>query len=348
MTTPSNFSARTDSAALALKGQINQQNRNLADRRQIDSRPEIQPRSVPVGPNGQPAPPLPPEGSYARQAIERQRAAAQARATAQLQTQDDLSPPQEQHEQNGAANGHQQPQDQNQLSPNAQRRFSELTNTLRQKDQELQQALARSKQLEETQAQTNARLQAIEARFNQVVSQNLDSLDPETRAQVLQQAAIDESAARIEQRVMQTMQPVIQRVTSQAIESELVAVAAKYPAFSAEVHGPLIEMFRQQNPRCTIEQAFRAVAEPEELAPSRSGRAPAVPPIAVPQTVSAAPRYVPAPPPQQKTPEQEVAEERDRAFRLAASTDPNDRRIAGRAMDAYIAKKLQGRLPGRR
>jgi DNA repair exonuclease SbcCD ATPase subunit len=348
MTTPTNFSARTDGAALALKGQINAQNRQLAERRQIDPRAEIQPRSVPVGPNGQPAPPLPPEGSYARQAIERQRAQARERAGEQLQTQDDLSSQQGQHEQNGAAQGNQQPQDQNQLSPNAQRRFSELTTTLRQKDQELQQALARSKQLEETQAQTQARLSAIEARFQQVVNQNLDSLDPETRAQVMQQAAIDESAARIEQRVMQTMAPVIQRVTTQAIESELGAVAAKYPAFDAEVHGPLIEMFRQQNPRCTIEQAFRAIAEPEELAKGRSGRAPAVPPIAVPQTVSSAPRYVPTPPPQQKTPEQEVAEERDRAFRLAASSDPNDRRMAGRAMDAYIAKKLHGRLPGRR
>ena len=342
MTQPSNFSARADSAALALKGKLSEANRQLG-------RPEIQPRSVPVGPNGQPAAPLPPPGSYARQAIEQQRAAAAQRQAAQLQTPQDLGQqPEEQLQPQGAVTGDQQPQDQNQLSPNAQRRFSELTNTLRQKDQELQQALARSKALEETQAQTQARLAAIEARFNSVVNQNLDSLDPETRQQVLQEAAIAESAAQIEQRVMQRVAPIVDRVTTQAIQAELVAVSQRYPAFSAEVHGPLIEMFRKQNPNCTIEQAFRAVAEPDELAMGRQGRAPAVPPIAIPQSVNSAPRYVPQPQQPQRTEADEVEELRVRAFRLAQSTAPDDRRIAGKAMDAYMAKKLGGSLPGSR
>jgi hypothetical protein len=342
MTNPSNFTARADSAALALKGKLSETNRQLG-------RPEIQPRSVPVGPNGQPAAPLPPPGSYARQAIEQQRAAAAQRATAQLQTPQDLGQqPEEQPHQQGTAQGDQQPQDQNQLSPNAQRRFSELTNLLRQKDQELQQALARSNALEETQAQTQARLAAIETRFNSVVNQNLDSLDPDTRQQVLQDAAIAESAAQIEQRVMQRVAPIVDRVTAQAIQSELVAVAQRYPAFAVEVHGPLIEMFRKQNPNCSIEQAFRAVAEPDELATGRQGRAPAVPPIAIPQSVNAAPRYVPQPQPQQKTVDQEVEELRVRAFNLAKSTSPEDRRIAGRAMDAYMARKLGGSMPGQR
>jgi hypothetical protein len=336
MTNPQ-FSARADSAALALKGQLSKQ---LGK--------EIPQRSVPVGPNGQPAPPLPPEGSYARQAIERQRQAAAERATAQLQTQANAPSQPEQQEQQGAAQVPQQPQDQNQLSQNAQRRFSELTNTLRQRDQELQQALARSAQLEETQAQTQARLQAIEARFNSVVNQNLDSLDPETRQQVLSDAAVAESAAQIERRVMQRVAPIIDRVTSQAIEAELASVAHRYPGFSAEVHGPLIEVFRSKNPACTIEQAFRAVAEPEELVMGRQGRAPAVPPIAIPQTVNAAPRYMPPPTPQQTTPEQEMETDRQRAFNLARSTDPMDRRNAGRAMDHYIAQKLKGSLPGQR
>jgi hypothetical protein len=107
-------------------------------------------------------------------------------------------------------------------------------------------------------------------------------------------------------------------------------------------------MFRRQNPNCTIEQAFRAVAEPDELATSQQVRAPAIPPIAIPGSVGGAPRYVPPPAPAQKTPEQEIEQDRKRAFDLARSTDPNDRRVAGRAMDAYIAKKLGGSLPGRR
>lgn len=342
MTTPSHFTARADHAALALKGKLSETNKTLG-------RPEIQPRSVPVGPNGQPAAPLPPPGSYARQAIERQQAAAAQRAAAQLQTPQDLGQQPEQHpHQQAPMVDDQQPPDQTQLTPNAQRRFSELTNTLRQKDQELQQALARSKQLEETQNQTQARLAAIEARFNEVVNQNLDSLDPDTRQQVLQQAAIAESAAQIEQRVMQRVAPIVDRVTSQAIQAELSAVAQKYPAFAVEVHGPLIEMFRRQNPNCTIEQAYRAVAEPEELVSGRPTHATTIPPIAVPQSVNAAPRYIPQPQPPQRTEADEVEELRVRAFNLAKSTDPMDRRNAGRAMDAYIAKKHGGSLPGQR
>lgn len=340
MNPPTNFSARSDQAALALKGQLSKQ---LGK--------EIAPRSVPVGPNGQPAPPLPPAGSYARQAIDAQRAAA-AQQRPQLQGPDDQQQQQAQQEaneqQNGDPQGQQQPQHQEQFTPNAQRRFSELTATLRQKDQELQQALARSKQLEETQAQSNARLAEVEARFNAMVNQNLESLDPETRQQVMQQAAIDESAAQIERRVMQRVAPIVDRVTTQAVQAELVAVSQRYPAFSAEVHGPLIEIFRKQNPNCTIEQAFRAVAEPEELAYGRQERAPAIPPIAMPQSGNYAPRSAPQPRPPQTTPEQEIEADRKRAFDLAKSTDPMDRRNAGRAMDDYIRRKLGNRLPGQR
>jgi hypothetical protein len=339
MNQPTNFSARADQAALALKARLS-----------AETGKTIAPRSVPVGPNGQPAPPLPPEGSYARQAIEHQRAAA-AQQRPQLQTRDDQqqqpNPQEEQVHQNGDPQAGQQPQAQ-ELTPNAQRRFSQLTDTLRQKDQALQQAEARAKELQETNAQTQARLQAIEERFNAMVNQNLDALDPETRQQVMQQAAIDESVAQIEKRVMQRVSPIVDRVTTQAVQSELVAVSQRYPGFSAEVHGPLIEIFRKQNPNCTIEQAFRAVAEPEELVQGRQERAPAIPPIAVPQSVNAAPRYAPQPRPQQTTPEQEIEADRKRAFDLARSTDPLDRREAGRAMDRYLAKKLGNALPGRR
>jgi hypothetical protein len=338
MTQFSNFQARADSAALALKGR-------LTDK---FGKP-LQPRSVPVGPNGQPASPLPPEGSYARQAIEHQRAAAQQRANPQMPVQP-VQPPEQQvqpMEHEGYQQADQQPQDNHQFSPNAQRRFSELSETLRRKDQELQQAQARSRALEETYAQAIARAEQIEARYNQLVNQNLDSLDPDTRQQVLQQAAIAESAAQIEQRVMQRVAPIIDRVTTNAIQAELNEVARKYPAFDATVHGPLIQIFRQQNPNCSIEQAFRAVAEPEELVRSPQGRAPAIPPVAIPQSINASPRYVQQPQPK-TTPEQELEEDRRRAFELARSSNPQDRRSAERAMEHYISQKLGNRLPGRR
>lgn len=336
MTTPqqnnTQFNARADQAALALKGGMRDRNGQ-----------PLQPRQVQVDANGQPARPLPPEGSYARQAIERQRAAAAAR----MNPQDDAgqlppdagAPPQPQ----GLP-----PQNQEPLvapeSPNVQRRFSELSSLLRQKDQELQQALARSRQLEESQAQTQARLAAIEQNYNQMVNQNLDALDPDTRMQVLQDARIQEALAGLESRIMGRISPVLDGVRQRTLQADLTRLAERYPGFSAEIHLPLIEMFREKNPNCSVEQAFRAVAEPEELGVGQA-RAPAIPPIAVPTPGNGAPRYVPTPDPNKLTPEQEIEQDRQRAFALARSEKPEDRRQAGRAMDELLRRKLDGRLP---
>lgn len=339
MTSNSNFPARADNAALALKRKLS-----------ADLGKEIAPRSVPVGSDGQPVPALPPEGSYARQAVERQRAAAE-QARQQPPAPTPQQPPQQEmrQEPQGIQQPVQPPQQEEQFSANAQRRFSELTQHLREKDQQLQQEIARSKQLEESQAQLNARLTAIEASYNKVISQNLDSLDDDTRAQVLQQAAEAELSDRLERRVLEKISPHLREAKVSSIQAELAAVAAKYPGFEVQTHGPLIEIFRNQNPNCTIEQAFRAVAEPHELS-SANARAPAIPPIAVAPNNNATPRYIPRPntDPQQKTPEQEIEEDRKRAFELARSDDPRDKRMAGRAMDQYIARKLGNSLPGRR
>jgi hypothetical protein len=340
--TNSNFSARADQAALALKAQLSAKLGR-----------EIAPRSVPVGPNGQPVPPLPPEGSYARQAVERQRAAAAAaraqsnpqapEAQPQLPTQQDQPAGPE-----GGPQAGQQPPAQDQLTPNAQQRFSQLTGDLRRKDQELQQERARRAQLEQEAQQARAQREEAERRYAALVNQNLDSMDEDTRNEVLRQASLNEAAAQIEQRILQRVAPTIERVHEQSIQAELVAVSEKYPAFSPDVHGPLIEIFRQKNPNCTIEQAFRAVAEPEELATSRQASAPAVPPIAIPQSVNASPRYIPPPPKPQITPDQELDALRERAYKLAQSTNPKDRRHANMAMENLIRAKMSGRLPGQR
>lgn len=337
MTTPkqeSQFNARADSAALALKGRMRDKDGNA-----------LQPRQVQVDANGQPAKALPPEGSYARQAIEHQRAVAAQRATAQAQEPLPQLPVQEVNPQPPVLPQHDQPPQDNGISPNAQRRFSELTQLLRQKDQELQQALARSRQLEEGQAQTQARLAAIEQNYNQMVSQNLDALDPDTRSQVLQDARLQEVMGGLESRIMAKISPVLQTVRERTVQADLERLAGRYPGFSFEVHAPLIEMFREKNPHCSVEQAFRAVAEPEELFGSQQERAPAIPPIAMPSSGNAAPRYVPQTDPNQLTPEQEVERDRQRAFALARSDKPEDRRLVGRAMDDLLRRKLGGNLP---
>jgi hypothetical protein len=305
----------------------------------------LQPRSVPVGADGQPERPLPPEGSYARQAIERQRAATAAARPA-IADQPDAPPAAQAPSPNGQPPADQEPQTDPQLTPNAQRRFGELTQTLRQKDQELQALSARQRQLEEAAAADRARAEAAEARFNSVVQQNLEALDPETRMQVMQDARMQEEMTKLENRLLGKIAPVLGTMQQRAAQSDLERVAQKYPAFDTGVHGPLIEMFREKNPNCSVEQAFRAIAEPEELAVG-SGRAPTIPPIANPSAGNAAPRYVPQPS-QQTSPEQEVEQDRKRAFDLARSTNAKDRRYVGPAFDQLIRSKLGAGLPDTR
>jgi hypothetical protein len=329
----SHFNARSDQAALALKA-------GLRDR---DGNP-LQSRQVQVDAQGNPARPLPPEGSYARMQIERQQAAAAARQNPQIPEQ--VQP---------AASEAPMPQGQPQVpadpsvtetSPNAQRRFSELTALVRQKDQELQQALARSKQLEESNAQTQSRLQAIEQNYQNMVNQNLDALDPETRLQVLQEAKLQEAIGGMEARVMSRIAPVLDSFQQRAVQADLERLSRKYPGFAVEVHLPLIEMFREKNPHCSVEQAFRAVAEPEELFGNQQERAAAIPPpIAMPSQGNGIPRSVPQQVVDNTTPEKELEASRQRFMELARSSKPEDRRAAQHAADDFIRRKLGSRLP---
>lgn len=305
----------------------------------------LQTRSVPVGEDGQPEKPLPPEGSYARQIIERNRAAT-AQARAAMNPQFDAPP----EEQPGAPNG--QPSEQpeppadQQLTPNAQRRFGELSQTLRQKDQELQATLARQRQAEQAAIEAAHRAEAAETRYQQLVQQNLEHLPPEDRAAVLQEARLQETMGQLEQRLMGKIAPVLDGIQSRAAQADRSRLSQKYQGYNPQVHDQLIDVFRQSNPNCSIEQAFRAIAEPEELVVS-AGRAPAIPPIANPAPGNRAPRYVPSAS-QQSSPEKETEEDRERAFKLARSTNAQDRRHVGPAFDKLIRSKLGGTLPGQR
>lgn len=306
----------------------------------------LQQRSVPVDASGQPERPLPPVGSYARQIIERQRA-----ATAQRRAQSDPQPDAPPDEQQGAHNNGQsdappgQPADQ-QLTPNAQQRFGQLTQTLRQKDQELQATIARQKQTEQEAADARRRAEAAEARYQQLVQQNLDHLAPEDRAAVLQEARLQESMGQLEERLMGRIAPVLNGVTERNAQADRAKLSDKYEAYDPQVHDQLIDIFRERNPHCSIEQAFRAIAEADELT-VRRGRAPAVPPIANPAPGNAAPRYVPTQT-QQTSPEQEIEQDRQRAYELARSTKAADRRHVGPAFDRLIRSKLGNTLPDTR
>lgn len=177
-----------------------------------------------------------------------------------------------------------------------------------------------------------------------MIGQNLEALDPETRAAVMQDARLTELVAGLETRILQRIDPMLKTVRERSTQDDLSRLASKYPGFRLDTHLELIEIFREKNPNCSIEQAFRAVAEPEELALNQE-RAPAIPPIANPSPGNAAPRYVPQPEPRRLTPEEEVEIDRQRAFELARSSKTEDRRHTGRAFDALIKSKLAARLP---
>lgn len=326
---PSNFNARSDHAARALKADLS---------RQLGK--DIPSRQVQVDANGQPAPPLPPEGSYARMALEQQRQAQAQRPQLQDQPQaqqEDVRAPE-------PAPEARQPEPEQ--SSNAQRRFSELTQTLRQKDQELQAERAQRQALEAERAKELARLQAMEQQYQQLVGQNLEALDPETRQQVLMDARLKEVEVGVENRLMGKLTPVLTRLQQSATQGEYAKLSQKYQGFDPQVHPELIEIFRGENPHCTVEQAFKAVATPDELQGRQSDRAAAIPPIALPTgNGNAAPRYIPPPQAQENSKEAELSRLRERAFQLTHSAKPEDRREANKAVEELIRARIGQRMP---
>lgn len=300
----SQFNARADQAALALRQSLISKGRQMPER-----------ASVEVGPDGQPPAPPPPEGSYVRMAMEQmQRDQAQ-----QQPQQPPAQPPMPRAEDQAEAPAEPPPQapPPSENSDNANRRITELIAQLRDKDRELQQAIATSRQRDESFAQLEARLNALQSQHDQLIQQNLDHLDPETRAEVLRSAQVQQTMQETERRIMGQLAPLLQRLEEDSIRRELEGIARKYPGFSVETHGPLIQRFRQRNPACTIEQAFRAVAEPEELATTARQSASVVPPIVPPGNGRAATQRF-APTEQKKSdPNAELVEEAQRLKKLA-------------------------------
>jgi len=327
--TPSDFDARADSAALALRAKLKGQGRELPDKApvQVDS-------------NGRPPAQPPPQGSYARQAWEleqrRLAAAVQPPPTGRAgQRAEDLQvdePPSNQPPQPEA-----EP-----TSSRAEQRIQELVGQLRQKERDLAEALAMGKTATETATQFQQRLTALEKQHQEMLQANIDHLDPTTRAEVLADARITERMDALEQRILGRIQPTLASLSQSAVQSEMSVLARKYPAFDYTTHAPLIEQFRHSNPRCSIEQAFRAIAEPEELGVRTASRAQAVPPTIPPGggelgTVRFAPNR-----PVQPRSEDELVEESRRIAQLRRDTDPAKQKEGLKLLDEHLKKRLGG------
>ncbi len=336
---PSQFNQRADNAALALKGDISTQIGR-----------ELPSRQVEVGPDGRPPKPPPPEGSYARQAYDQQRVAAAAQQAVVLGDQPIAGAPEH------AADGSQAPplippgpppQEQagQPVSEKAEVRIHELTQKLRAQDQELQTALAQAGEASTTKADLEKRLKGMEEQHSQMLQSNLENLDPETRLQVMQDARMREYFDEFKQEMLATIMPKVEGLQNQSAQNDMMRLSEKYPAFDLQVHGPSIDMFRGKNPATSIEQAFKAIAEPEELVTRQVAAAAAVPPVVPPGGGGVTPRYMPEP---QSNPEKELIEESAKARDLMTSQNPRDHKMGLRMFDANIAARLAHRLPGGR
>lgn len=323
MTTPSNFNERADGAAEALKQTMG-----------------IESTKVEVGPDGRPPPAPPPAGSYAAMIREQQKAEAEAKGnvlgdqpvsgTLDNMMDGSVAPPTPPADQ-------QTPSPQSE-SPNVQRRFQELTQRLRVAEQEKQAAEQQAKNLSSTNTELSSRLQSIETQHQTLIQENLESLDPETRMAVMQDARMSELMAGVEKRLFDSIMPHVQGLEQANSQRAMMELASRYPSFDIQIHGPLIDMFRGKNPHCSIDQAFRAIAEEDELATrSQSSSAPIPPTVAPGGVGNGMPRYVPQP---ESSPEDEMIEDARRIAKLRGSDNPEEQKQGLRLADKNIRQRL--------
>lgn len=228
-------------------------------------------------------------------------------------------------------------------SPKAEQRIQELIAKLRAREAEVETLRTASQQAGESLQQTQERLQALEQQHQQMLQANLDHLDPETRMQVMQEATMNRMFDQFEQRMMGRIQPQLKQIEHRDQRREMTELSDSYPAFDLQIHGPLVDMFRGKNPHCTIEQAFRAIAEPTELVTREAARAAAIPPVVSPGTSSLAnARFAPAPESQQSNPEAELVEESRRIRELRESSDPAKQKEGMDLVHAHLKRRLGG------
>jgi hypothetical protein len=323
MAEPSKFNERADGAAEALKQTMG-----------------IEPTKVEVGPDGRPPPAPPPPGSYAAMIREQQAAEAENRGnplgdqpvsgTVDNMVDGSVAPP--------TPPADQQTPSPEVESPNVQRRFQELTQRLRVAEQEKQAAEQQAKNLSSTNQELSTRLDAIEQQHQTLIQENLESLDPETRMAVMQDARMSELAAGVEKRILDSIMPHVQALEQGDTQRRMMELGKKYPAFDIQIHGPLIDMFRGKNPHCSIDQAYRAIAEEDELVTrTQTSSAPIPPTVAPGGAGNGMPRYVPQPEP---NPETEMIEDAQRIRKLRMSDNPDENKQGLRLADKNIQQRL--------
>lgn len=331
------FNARADNAAIALKGDLSQELTQLTGREVV-----LPPSPVAVGPDGQPAGPLPPPGSYARTSLEEQKAESAHRAQHVAYQQAQVNQP----DPNQQAAGQPPPQEPPEVSQRAQERISSLVNQLREKDVTQSTMLQQQQDLEQ---RLQARDQQLEARDKQMqtfMQEHMDELDPEVRAQVMSEARTSEAIAQSEARILGQVAPQLEALQVRNQQLEKQHLSDVHSGYDPMVHDQLIDVFRQGNPNCSVEQAFRAIATPDELSTGGGGRVNVVPPTLPPGNGTQQPRYLPASN-SEKDPVAQMRDDAARAAQLARSADPEDHKRSQLLFAQNIADRLGGTIPGR-
>jgi hypothetical protein len=318
------FNQRADNAALALKDQLGQELSAQTGQQVV-----LPPSPVPVGQDGQPVGQLPPEGSYARTALEQQQQQAQP-------------PQQQQPAPTPATPPAPAPQQQEPISQRAQERITSLVSQLRTKDQEFQQLQQQQVQQATSVEELQSQLTAQQNQMQNLLEQNLESLDPEARAQVMQSAQLSQAVAASEQRILQRITPKVQALENRNLQLEKSGLSGTYRGYDPMVHDALIDEFRRGNPNCSVEQAFRACATAEELSVGAGRPAPAPPPAIPPGNGAPSPRYMPQAQANQPDPIQQIKDDAARAAELARSSDPADQKAATALWNKNLADRLFG------
>lgn len=312
------FNERSDNAASQLK--------------QAMGLPESK---VTVDANGNPPAQPPGEGTYARAAHD-EVVAAQARINQAEQAQQAQPPVPDQPT----------PREQftPELSEKAEARIKDLVDKLRDKDQAFQQLQASNSQSEAQIAELRGVAEQLQANQAELMAAQLENLSPEERAQVVGNAQVNQAVQAAEQRILSQLQPALATIGEQTLAREYEAVAAKFPdGFDPRVHPELISHFRSQNPNCSVELAFKAVASLDELGVGSARPANPIPPSLAPSH-SGIPKSVPT---QQVShphadPNAEVAEEASRAYALMRSNNHNDHKAGMKAIEANLKARLFG------
>jgi len=326
--TEEDFDQRADNAALELKKDI-----SSALSKRFGKDIVLPETKVEVGPDGRPPAALPPANSYIGMA--RQLAAEQQAPAPSQELQQEAPPVQE------AATETLQPQELDpQVSDNAQNRIRGLVTDLRDKDQALQTLQAEHSTSASTIEEMRAKFEALEGSYRTMIEQNLESMEPEVRESVIRDARMQEAIAASESRMMSFFKPQFERIVEKEAQSELTTVASKYAGFDYEIHPVLIDEFRKRNPACSVEMAFKAVADPEALGRSALPAHP-VPPVIQPGSGGTVPKGIPSHT-AKSDPEAELVDESRRAAKLARSNNPDDYKKAIRLYEQNIAGRLFG------